>query len=98
MGPMKTFSSCGSPETSVGSSRPAGRAGTVVDIVVDQDALHADAGLARLVEGPEDDPVVRVVQIGVAVDDHRGVAAELQHHLLLDRTSPSAPSPLRASP
>ena len=55
----------------------------VVDVGVDEDALHADAALAGLVEGAEDDPLDRVVEVGVRVDDHRGVAAELEHDLLL---------------
>ena len=50
---------------------------------MDEDALHADAALARLVEGAEDDPLDRVVEVGVLVDDHRRVAAQLEHHLLL---------------
>ena len=55
----------------------------VIDVVVDQDALDADAALAGLVEGAEDDPLERVVEVGVRVDDHRRIAAELEHHLLL---------------
>ena len=38
----------------------------VVDVGVDDDPLDADAALARLVEGAEDDPLDRVVEIGVA--------------------------------
>ena len=36
-----------------------------------------------MVEGPEDDPLDRVVQVRVRVDDDSGVAAQFQDHLLL---------------
>jgi hypothetical protein len=42
----------------------------VVDVGVDDDALDADAGLAGLIEGAEDDPLDGVVEIGVMIDDH----------------------------
>ena len=80
---MKVSSSCGSPAISVLVVATSAVAQLVVDVGVDEDALHADAALARLVEGAEDDALDRVVEVGVGVDDHRGVAAQLQHHLLL---------------
>jgi len=52
---------------------------------VHDDALHADAALARLVEGADDDARDRVVDVGVLVHDHRRVAAQLEHDLLLAR-------------
>ena len=53
-----------------------------------EDALHADAALARLVERAEHDPLERVVEVGVLVDDHRRVAAQLEHDLLLAGLAP----------
>jgi hypothetical protein len=50
---------------------------------VDDDALNSDAALAGLVEGAEDDALDRIVEIGVAIDDHRRIAAQFQHHLFL---------------
>ena len=69
----------------------------VVDVGVDEDALDADAALAGLVEGAEDDPLDRVVEVGVPVDDHRRVAAELEHHLLLAGLGLQVPADRRAS-
>ena len=54
----------------------------LVDRLVDQDALHADAALPGLIEGAEHDSAGGIGEVGVAVDDHGGVAAELEHHLL----------------
>jgi hypothetical protein len=54
-----------------------------VAVLVDQDPLHPDAALSRLVEGAEDDPLGSVREVGVAVHDHGGVAAQLEHHLLV---------------
>ena len=57
----------------------------VVDVGVDEDALHADAALAGLVEGAEHDALDHGVEVEarIVVDDARRVAAEFQHHLLL---------------
>ena len=69
-----------------------------VDLLVDQDALHADAALPRLVEGAEDDALDRVALIGVGLHHHRRIAAQLEHHgLLADPRAPSGPSPPPAS-
>src|SRR4029078_13150465 len=64
----------------------------VVDALVDADALHADAALARLVERAEHDPFERVVEVGVLVDHHRGVAAPLAHEPLFARPWLAAPT------
>src|SRR3546814_10388636 len=59
------------------------------------DPLHPDARLTRLIEGAEDDPRERVVQVGVLVDDHRGIAAEFEHDLLLARFGLQIPTDAR---
>ena len=69
----------------------------VIDLIVDQDPLHPDAGLARLVEGPEDDPLGGVFQIAVAVDDDGGIAPQFQHHLLLSGPGLERPADLRGA-
>src|SRR5690606_28277756 len=52
---------------------------------VDAHPLHADAALARLVVGPEHDALADAVEVAalIRVDDAGGVAAELEHDLLL---------------
>ena len=50
----------------------------VVDLLVDDDALHADADLARVGEAAGDDALRRELQVGVLVDDRRRVVAELE--------------------
>ena len=62
--------------------------------LVDEDPLDADAALAGLVERAEDDPVRRVLEVGVLVDDAGGVAAELEHDLLLARPGLERPAHL----
>jgi hypothetical protein len=57
IGPMKVSRSLGSPATSVLRLATSMSRKVVVDIVVDDDALHPDAALARLVEGAEHDPL-----------------------------------------
>ena len=94
---MKTLRSLGSPATSVLVFADQHVAELVIDVGVDQDALDADAGLAGLVEGAEDDPLERVVEVGVLVDDHRRIAAELEHHLLLAGLGLEVPADRRAS-
>ena len=54
----------------------------LVDLVDDEDALDRDADLPGVGEGADLDAVDREVEIGVAVDDDPGVAAELEHDLL----------------
>src|SRR3546814_8038997 len=51
--------------------------------LVDDDALDPDAGLPGLVKGAESNAFHGIVEIGIGIDDHRRVAAQLQHHLLL---------------
>ena len=89
IGPMKVRSSFGSPTTSARVARDEPLAQLVVDRLVDQDALHPDAALAGLVEGAEHDALDGVGEVDASlVDDHRRVAAQLEHHLLLSRAAP----------
>ena len=55
----------------------------VIDAFVDDDPLHADAALARLIKGTKDNPLQRVVQIGVMIDDHGGIATQFENDLFL---------------
>ena len=66
----------------------------VVDPFVRQDALHADAALAGLVERADGDPVSRELHVDVLVDDAGRVAAQLEHDLLLAGPSLELPSDL----
>ncbi len=59
-------------------SRKAG-----INSFMDDDALHPDARLARLVKGAKHGAFGSVFEIGILVDDHRGIAAEFEHDLLL---------------
>ena len=79
IGPMKVSSSRGSPDLQRRVAATSSSLKLVVDALVDEDALHADAALAGLVEGADDDAVDGVVDVGVLVDDAGGVAAELEH-------------------
>ena len=65
---------------------------TVVDILVRQYPLDTDAALSRLVERPEDVPLHRVIDIGVVIEDHRGVASQFQGDLLLSRDPLEVPA------
>ena len=56
---------------------------TVVDIGMDDDALHPDTALPRLVESAENDTLQRIIEIGIRINDHRGITAELEHHFFL---------------
>ena len=68
---------------------------TVVDFGVDDDALHMDAALPRLIIAAEDDASERMVEVGVLVDDHRGIAAEFEHDLFLARLCLEIPADAR---
>jgi len=50
----------------------------VVDVAVDQGAVGGRADLARVREDARRDPVDRVLQVGVGVDDRRVLAAEFE--------------------
>ena len=53
------------------------------DAAFDEDALHADAGLAGVAEGGVGGAECGFVEVGpVAVNDERGVAAEFEQHAL----------------
>ena len=54
----------------------------VPDVLVDEHALDADAHLTGVGEGPDEAALDRPVEIGALVDDHAGVATELEHDLL----------------
>ena len=54
----------------------------LVDLFDDEDALHRDADLTGVGKGADADPVHGEIEIGVGVDDHAGVAAELENDLL----------------
>jgi hypothetical protein len=59
---------------------------------VHQNALHADATLARLVEGAECDALHCIGQIRARVNNARRVAAQFQHHFLFARASLKSPA------
>src|SRR5690606_33904894 len=63
----------------------------IVDLGMDNDALHTDTALPRLVEGAEDHALERVVQIRVSINDHCGIAAQFEYHLLLAATRLEVP-------
>ena len=65
---------------------------TVVHVFVNDDPLDADAALPALIEGAEDDPFQRIIQIGIPVDDHRCIPAEFEHHLLFARLGLERPA------
>ena len=52
-------------------------------VLVDERALDADAHLAGIGETADEDPLHGPVEVGSLVDDDPGVAAELEHDLLL---------------
>src|SRR6056297_1582599 len=54
----------------------------VVHVVVDEHALHRDARLPAVREAAPDDPLHGAVQVGVAMHQRAGVAAELQRDAL----------------
>jgi hypothetical protein len=69
----------------------------VVDAVLDEDAIGADARLPVVAKLGEDGPVHRGVEVGVVEDEKGCVAAELQREPLQGRTHtvPSAACPRR---
>ena len=83
IGPMKISGSFGSPIRSAAVAVTSRSRRSVVDLLVHEDPLHADAALSGLVEGAEDDALGGVREVGVPVHDHGGVAAQLEHHLLV---------------
>ncbi len=62
---------------------------------MNDDALNADAALARLIKGAKDDPLDGILDVGILVDDHCGIAAKLQHHLLLAGSGLEVPADAR---
>ena len=55
----------------------------VPDVLVDEHPLDADADLARIGEAADEGPLDRPVEVRGLVHDDAGVAAELEHDLLL---------------
>ena len=72
----------------------------VVDPVLHEDPVGADARLTHVAELRRDRSLDRDVEVGVVEDDQRRVAAELERDLLhgARRTSPSAACRPRSSP
>ena len=70
----------------------------IVDLAMHQNPLHADAALARLVVAAEDTPLDRVRDIGIALDDHGRVAAQLERHVLLAGPIAQLPATLAGEP
>jgi hypothetical protein len=71
----------------VGDLHRAGRLGEalcerVIDAVLHQDAVGADAGLAGIAIFRGDRPLDRCLDIGVVEDDERRVAAQLERQFL----------------
>ena len=54
----------------------------LVHLFEDEDALHRDADLTRVGKRADADPIDGEIEIGVGIDDHAGVAAELENDLL----------------
>ena len=63
-----------------------------VDRVLDQNALHRDAGLASVAETSGDAAVGGIGEVGVAVDDDGGVAAEFENDFLLSGAALDVPA------
>ncbi len=68
-----------------------------VDGMFDQDALHGNAGLAGIAEAAGNAALGGVGEIGVAVDDRSGVAAEFKRNFLLARAAFNVPTYGRAA-
>src|SRR5690606_9700587 len=64
----------------------------VVDVGMNDDALHADTALPRLVESAEKDAFNCIVEIGISIDNHCRIAAEFEYHLLLAATCLEIPA------
>src|SRR4029079_2349078 len=69
----------------------------VPDLLVYEHPLYADADLAGVCEGADEDTADGPVEVGRLVDDHPGVAAELEDHLLLARALLHPPAHRRAA-
>ena len=87
-------SSSGSPTTSASTFGHELLDERVAHRVVDVDALHRDAGLARVAVAAGDDLRGRELEVGVGLDDHRRVVAELEPDLLARRAALDAPADL----
>src|SRR3989449_10508357 len=55
----------------------------LIDRFMGVDALDRDASLARIDVAADRTAVGRVIQVGVGLDNHAGVPAELEHHAFL---------------
>ena len=63
-----------------------------VHSLLNENALHGDAGLARIAEAAGDASVRGIGEVGVAVDDDRRVAPEFENNFLLPCTTLDVPS------
>src|SRR5690606_9233082 len=64
----------------------------LVDVLMDDDALNADAALTGLIERAEDDALHGIVEIPVAVDDDGRGATRLEEDPLLPRSALEVPA------
>src|SRR6185436_13004275 len=69
----------------------------LANVLVDEQALDADAHLAGVRERADEGPLDRPVEVGRLVDDHAGVAAELEDDLLLAGALLHPPADRRAA-
>ena len=90
-------SSSGSPTTSASTFGHDALDELVAHRVVDVDALHRDAGLAGVAVAAGDDLRGRELEVGVGLDDHRRVVAELEADLLARRPA-LMPQPTSGEP
>ena len=82
IGPISVSHWIGSPSRSFSVSAADARDEALGDGAVDVDALDPRAGLAGVGEAAPDGAGDRVVEVGVGADDHRVLAAELEHRAL----------------
>src|SRR5690242_21284421 len=69
----------------------------IPDVLVDEHPLDADADLAGVRERANERPAHGPVEVRRLVDDHAGVAAELEDDLLLARALLHPPADRRAA-
>ena len=81
-GPCTTPSSIARPHLHLGDAiRELGGEG-IVDAVLHQDAVRADAGLAHIAELGGNRAFDRLVEIGIVENDERRIAAKFERNLL----------------
>ena len=62
---------------------------------MDDDPLHPNAALSRLIKCPKNDALKGIIEIGIFVNDDRRITAQFKNNLLLASLSLQRPTHIR---